>query len=956
MRTTFFILTLLLPFLIFSQSTAIPQPTPAAKRIASMEKRKIMCDESPLKNLKADNIGPTVFSGRVSDIEVNPDNPGEFYVAYASGGLWHTTNNGTSFKPIFDRELVMTIGDIAVNWQDGIIWIGTGEVNSSRSSYAGVGIFTSIDTGNTWQYRGLPESHHIGRIILHPENKEEAVVAVLGHLYSSNKERGIYKTSDSGISWEQTLFVSDSTGAVDLIRDPQNPDILYAAIWERSRKAWDFKEAGSESGIYKSVDAGENWVNLITPESGFPTGESVGRIGLDFASDGSIFAIVDNNERKPEEEEAEEKLKAEQIRLMSAEDFLLIDSALLSDFLKENSFPEKYDQDTVMRLIRDKKLEPVDLANFLGDANRELFTRPVSGAEVYRSVNGGANWEKTHEGFLDRVYYSYGYYFGQIRLSRTNSDLMYILGVPILKSSDGGKTWKSVNEENVHVDHHDLWINPKNDDHIILGNDGGINISYDGGENWIKCNSPAVGQFYTVAVDNAEPYRVYGGVQDNGVWMGEHTYNAGSGWHSSGRYPYKSILGGDGMQVSVDSRDNNTVYTGFQFGNYYRINVQKDAYKKIQPQHDLGQLPYRWNWQSPIHLSRHHQDIIYIGSELLHRSMDQGNTFIPLSEDLTMGGKTGDVPYGTLTTIDESAFDFGLIYTGSDDGKLHLSRDGGYSWKEIAEGLPVNFWVSRVRASKHQKARVYCTLNGYRWDNFDALVFVSEDHGAQWHQIATDLPDEPVNVISEDPTDEDILYIGTDHGLYVSFNRGKTTMHSGKEMPCAPVHDLAIQKREKHLLVGTHGRSIYEIDISFFRQMKNAMLDSLLVFLRPDVIKVSYSDQWGEKRVAWQEYQERELSIPFYLPTAGSIELRIVKDKQVYFSKTISGEYGINYLNYDLEADKPKTTKGKKAKEQELIPEPASNGKYYLSAGKYTIEIASQGREALLSLEITSED
>ena len=360
-------------------------------------------------------------------------------------------------------------------------------------------------------------------------------------------------------------------------------------------------------------------------------------------------------------------------------------------------------------MIRKGKIKPIDVAHYLEDANSMLFDTPVIGAEVYKTVDGGKTWSKTHTDYLDDIYYSYGYYFGQIQIDKNNQNHIYISGVPILKSKDGGKSFTSIQKSNVHADHHALWINPSLKGHLINGNDGGLNISYDDGENWIKCNQPAVGQFYTVNIDNAKPYNVYGGLQDNGVWMGTSSYSASDSWHQSGQYPYKSIMGGDGMHVQIDNRNNQLVYTGFQFGNYYRIDLKKDKQKYIQPKHELGDSPLRFNWQTPILLSSFNQDILYFGSNKLHRSMNKGDDFETISNDLTQGGKKGNVAYGTLTSISESPFQFGLIYVGSDDGLVHVTKSGGENWTKISDSFPKDLWVSRVIASQHQKERVYVT-------------------------------------------------------------------------------------------------------------------------------------------------------------------------------------------------------------------------------------------------------
>ncbi|MEN0050144.1 MAG: glycosyl hydrolase, partial [Bacteroidota bacterium] len=394
MKQLILLLLSLTPICLFAQAVA-PQPpaTTANERIASFQQRQQLEANSLVAGVPFRNVGPTVFSGRVADLEVSPKDPTHFYVAYASGGLWKTTNNGMKFEPLFDNEIVMTIGDIAVDWQRNTIWVGTGEVNSSRSSYAGVGMFKSEDGGKTWEHKGLGESHHIGRVILHPNDPNTLWVAVLGHLYSPNEERGIYKTTDGGENWKKVLYSNENAGAIDLILDEKNPDVLYAATWERTRRSWDFVESGEGSGIYKSTDGGENWIQINTAKSGFPTGSGVGRIGLArTVEDGEeiLYAILDNYDRRPKEEEEEkEELSKDDLREMSKADFLKLEKEVIAKFLKDNRFPEKYNMEEVRMMVEKDKIEPLALVEYLEDANSLLFDTPVIGAEVYRSDNGG---------------------------------------------------------------------------------------------------------------------------------------------------------------------------------------------------------------------------------------------------------------------------------------------------------------------------------------------------------------------------------------------------------------------------------------------------------------------------------------------------------------------------------------------------------------------------------------
>lgn len=827
------------------------RPTPAEERMKKLQQRKDLEKKSLLNEITFRNIGPTVMSGRVSDIEANPEDPTEFYVAYASGGLWHTKNNGLSFKPIFDSEDILTIGDIAVNWLPGkrIIWVGTGEVNSSRSSYAGIGVYKSNDNGKTWEYLGLPESHHIGKIQLHPSDENTVWVAALGHLYSPNRERGVFKTTDGGKTWKQTLYVDDNTGAVEMDINPQNPNELYAAAWYRTRSAWNFEEGGKTSGIYKSTDGGNTWKLITTEGSGFPTGNGLGRIGLAVFPKNPliIYAILDNQNPKPDTAKIDTATyRVKDLKDLTKEQFAQLDNRKLDTLLYRSRLFPKYTAKTIKEGVANNKYKPTVLYDYLNVSTG--FEGTPIGCEVYRSDNGGQSWKKTNEKEI-QIFFTYGYYFAKIYVSPYNENKVYVLGVTSRLSTDGGKTWTNIDKNNVHADHHALWVNPKRDSHFINGNDGGVNITYDDGEVWFKANTPPVGQFYAITTDNARPYNVYGGLQDNGVWyipsISPRRSFSNSGMGLSDGIE-KSIGGGDGMQVQVDPRDNTTTYYGSQFGNYSRTNrLTREGTRRITPRHDLGEFPYRFNWQSPIHMSSHHPDIIYFGSNHFHRSLNRGDTMIRMSNDLTNGRKEGDVPYGTLTTISESSKRFGLVYTGTDDGNIYVTKDGGYSWQQLNQEIKFaatrknsksksrnnpgsdsrlmtnNLWVSRVHASLHKESRVYVTLNGYRFDNFAPYVYVSNDYGSTWKKLGNDLPNEPVNAIREDPKNDSILYVGTDGGLYVSFDGGKSFMMWNAGLPkSVPVHDIAIQARENEIVLGTHGRSIFIAKLEDVQMLK----------------------------------------------------------------------------------------------------------------------------------------
>jgi photosystem II stability/assembly factor-like uncharacterized protein len=806
-------------------------PTPGDERLKNSMIRKALEDKSMINYVKFKNIGPNIMSGRVVDLEVNPNDPTEFYVAYATGGLWHTTNNGQSFVPIMDSLDVLFIGDIAVNWtnmniEERTIWVGTGEVNSSRSSYAGVGMYKTIDNGGHWKYIGLPESHHIGKVQLHPTNPEIAWVAVLGHLYSPNKERGVYKTTDGGKSWKQTLFIDDNTGAVDIDINPSNPSELYAAMWYRTRRAWKFEESGKTSGIYKSADGGETWKLVSGLGSGFMNGEKIGRIGVAVSASkpNVIYAVVDNNMLRPDTAKKDTFYKRTDFKNISKEQFEALKTNLIDTFLKKNGFPRKYTGKLVKEGVATGKYKPTVLWDWL-DLDDGFQDAGIVGCEVYRSDDGGRSWNKMNKKGIN-IYSTYGYYFGKIFVSPANENKVLITGVSLLLSTDSAKTFKTIDEQgNVHGDHHAIWINPRRDSHIINGNDGGSNITYDNGDHWFYANTPAVGQFYSVVTDDDKPYNVYGGLQDNQVWVGPSNYKENSGWQYTGDYPYKFLVGGDGMQVQVDTRDNATTYAGSQFGFYTRLNRKtKIDRRSIRPVHELGETPLRYNWQTPILLSKHNQDVFYFGANRLDRSLNRGDTMIVITGDLTNGKVTGNVPYGTMTTLSESPLRFGTIYIGTDDGNIYVSKDNGYAWTKINVNIPApakkgkapvntvpsGLWVSRVIASKYKDSRVYASLSGYRSDNFGSYLYMSDDYGVTWKQLGMDLPAEPLNVVREDPKSDSIIYVGTDGGLYVSFDQGNSFMMWNGGLPkSVPVHDIAIQQRENEIILGTHGRSLY---------------------------------------------------------------------------------------------------------------------------------------------------
>ena len=922
-------------------------PTSAEDRLNAALAHDQLDADSWTAGLDLRSVGPTVMSGRVVDLCVNPQNTTEFVVAYATGGLWHTTDNGTSFTPLFDREVMMFIGAFDVDWQSRHIWVGTGEVNASRSSYAGVGIYLSEDWGGSWRNVGLSESHHIGRLCIGGDGT--IYVAALGPLYTESRsdvQRGVYSTRDGGETWNLLLDGTQAgrptAGAVDLVVDPSQPGHLYAALWDRTRRAWEFTEGGPGSGVFESNDGGQSWTHLTSEANGFPANENLGRIGLGHhAGSNGLYVIVDNQNPKPEEEEGDDDpaLEAKDFRDMSASAFAALDTADLATFLEDNGFPADADAETLFDRVASGELKPETLADFLGDANAEMFDPPIIGAEVYRwGGNADARWVRTHDESLDEVCYSYCYYFGLIAVDPGNADRVVIGGVPLLESTDGGATWSSIAQDNVHVDHHHIWIDPNDPAHIINGNDGGINVTYDGGAHWTSCNSPAVGQFYAIAVDDADPFRIYGGLQDNGTWRGPSGYDASPRWHQTGDYPYDRLNGGDGMRIEVDTRDNETVYTGYQFGWYSRSNRKTGDRARLHPQHTLGETPLRWNWQTPIHLSRHQQDILYMGSNRFHRSMDQGDNFETLSGDLTRGVRKGNVPFGSLTSIHESPLRFGRLAVGSDDGLVHVSPDGGYTWEERTPPAPQaapkrTLWVTEVLWSHHAPDRVFAAFNGYRHDHFNPYLYASDDNGRSWSRLGDDgtapggLPMEPINALAESEDIEGLLFCGTDGGVYASIDGGFAWFLAHPDLPRTPVHDLAIQERENALVIGTHGRSIWILDLNPFieglSEAGNSTPEMLpLAMSSPEAL--TWREYWGERGYGWGDPRIPETDLPVFLPEDGDYVLEISDSTDAVVAQT------------------PLDGKRRGWQTLKFTPETAQEGEF-LSLGNYTLSLMKAG-------------
>ncbi|HSB08505.1 MAG TPA: hypothetical protein VLM38_03255 [Blastocatellia bacterium] len=815
----------------------------AATGIVRGQNGKLRPEEIALKNLQWRSIGPAIMGGRIDDFAVVESNPSVFYVGAATGGVWKTKNAGTTFEPIFDEQGSTSIGDVCVAPSDpNIVWVGTGEPNNRQSSSWGDGVYRSMDGGQTWMNMGLRDSKHIARIVIDPRDPNIVYVAALGHLWGPNRERGLYKTTDGGKTWTQSLFINEDTGVTDVAIDLQSPGTLYAAAYQRRRTPWGFNGGGPHGALYKTIDGGATW-NKLT--NGLPTEGPIGRIGIDIyrGNPNIVYAIVEN--------------------------------------------------------------------------------RAAGG--VYRSEDRGATWRKASDVDSRPMYYS------QIRVDPNNDQRVWQCAANMFTSEDGGKTWVQNVVTRIHGDYHGLWIDPANSNHMLAGSDGGIHQSFDRGRSWDYINTIPLGQFYEISLDNQKPYMVYGGLQDNGSWAGPSaTLNVdgvtNDDWFRTG--------GGDGFYSVVDTSEPSIIYVESQDGNVARLELKTGERRNIRPEPPAGEKPYRFDWNSPIVISPHNSRTIYYGGNRVFRSTDRGDTWTR-SEDISKNQDRDKLPimgvlpdrnmlsrhdgvqtFGQTVTIAESPIKEGLLYAGTDDGNLQVSRDGAKTWKDITEkvpGVPKNTYVSRVVPSRFTEGTVYVTFDGHRGDDYNSYVFVSTDYGESWKSLKSDLPaGVTCRVIREHTRNQNLLFLGTEFGAYVSLDRGGHWTRLKGNLPLVRVDDIQIHARDNDLVLGTHGRSVWVLDnISALEKMSDAIMSSdVAIFDIPPATAFRLYNRKGNTGHKWYTAPNppNGAMIDYYLRTRPEGNVRItITDKSGKVVREMIGakEAGVNRAVWDLRLGAP---------------------------------------------------
>ena len=933
-------------------------------------------DDPLLSGFRFRSIGPASMGGRIDDIEVAPSDQNIIYIGYAVSGVWKSENNGTTFEPVFDTYSVASIGDIAIHpTNPNVVYVGTGEANNRQTSSFGDGIYKTTDGGKTFQHIGLRETQTIARVVIDPKNPETVYVAALGRLFGPNPERGVYKTTNGGKTWDLVKFIDNDTGFTDIAIDPSNTSILYAASYQRRRLGCCFNGGGPGSALWKTTDAGKTWTKLTS--KGLPPG-TYGRIALDVSRSNPNVVYVQIEARQvgqPQTTPPNDPGGASEVtptRPGTPTPPPVTPQAAAAAAQQQGGRGAA--QQAGGRGQGGGGADDYNWCNNAGPGRG--FGRGGRGGRgggeeqpagpqtpppldpsrggVFRSEDKGATFTLVSNCNLRPMYFS------QLRVDPTNDKTVYVAGLPWAKSLDAGKTFQTLdnaggNDSPGHVDQHAMWIDPKNPRHLIIGNDGGIDVSWDQGRTWDSIKTMSVSLPYWVSADMRRPYYVYVGLQDNGSWGGPSMTRTGEGILNSDWY---GVGGGDGFQTAADPTDHNIIYTESQNGNTSRYDLGTGRQQSIRPRGTnqgrgggRGGAPqppsvlnagpkdeaYRFNWNTPFQLSPHNPSIIWLGGNRLFKSLNRGDTWVQ-SADLTKNVDRNTIPlmgvpgdrsmlskndgvtsYSTIIAINESPVMPGVVWVGTDDGLVQVSRDDGRTFTEVGKnikGLPANHmhWVSRIAASHFDPAVAYVAIDGHRSDDLKPYLYVTRDYGQTWTSIAAGLPESGnIQVVTEDPRNKDLLYVGTEFGLFLSYDGGKSWKKFMNNLPTVRVDHIMVHPRDNDLIVATHGRSVWIVDdISALQQMTPQVRDAAahLFDVRPAVAWLN--DRQKGQQVTGQrnfvgENPQRGAAIHYYLKSGGGNVKLTISDFNGRQIRTLNAtsKQGLNRVMWNLNPDPP---------------------------------------------------